>query len=575
MARRFNTNPIQIDSLLEDIGRGELALPEFQRDFVWAPEETAALLTSVIQGYPAGSLLFWAPGQEQIAARAFAGAPPLYSANPRLVLDGQQRLTSLYQAFWGAGDYRYFVNLKALLEEDPDLDDVILWMSAGDVVVRGLDKDRRQFQELLFPLERLRAGFQGYSTWCFKRQQHPTTPTDAAAAELNFELVTVGNSWIRSLVDYQFPVVEMTKDASIDAVCHIFEKVNSTGQKLTMFELLTARFWVKGINLRELWADALTLRGGIIKEFEVDPVDVLRVIALLAEVPDPGRPSAVFKLTGDQINAHWQHAVRGVAMALELLREEFGAIEKQWVPYAPMLIPLAALQARRPASAGKEGRSRMQQLHRWYWCSIFSGAYLQGAARRAVADYAALKRWLDDPVPAKAPEAVRTFPGFRVERLEELNRKQQAEYKACIGIIMRRKPLDLADGDLVLGPGTRPNQLQRRSIFPKSQLNGEYPKPLLDSILNTSMTRVRISGVAGQRWPSDYLGDGQRRVGTKLRKALESHLLPTGERSGLFQDDFEAFLDERIALFAEEIAELTGVSCIDDEPANAPALAAR
>ncbi len=229
MARRFNTNPVQIDSLLEEIERGELALPEFQRDFVWTPEETASLIASVIKGYPAGSLLLWNPGEERIQARAFAGAPSPRTDNPKLVLDGQQRLTSLYQAFTASGDCRYFVNIRELLSANPEIDDVIRWIPTSDVIVYGLDKDQNLFRELLFPIERLRQGFQGFSSWCYDRQRHPMTNVDSP--ELNFRLATIGNDWIRALIDYQFPVVEMTKDASIDSVCHIFEKVNSTGQK--------------------------------------------------------------------------------------------------------------------------------------------------------------------------------------------------------------------------------------------------------------------------------------------------------------------------------------------------------
>lgn len=569
--RRFNTNPIHIDSLLQDIQRGELALPEFQRDFVWSPGESASLLTSIVQGYRAGSLLLWSPGQAEVAARAFAGANDLYTANPRLALDGQQRLTSLYQAFYGVGDSRYFVNLKALLADEPDIDEVVVWMTANDIMVRGLDQDRRQFQELLFPLERLRVGMQGFSTWCYERQKHPmNSGTDANGRELDFRLTTIGNDWIRALVDYQFPVIEMTKDASIDAVCHIFEKVNSTGQSLTMFELLTARFWVKGVNLRQQWDEALSVRGGILKTFSIDPIDVLRVIALLADVPNPARPAAVFKLSAIHIDRHWNDAVRGMAMALELLRDEFGVVDVQWLPYAPMVTPLAAIEAGRPATAESERGSRLQRLHRWYWCSVFSGAYVQGAATRTVADYHALKRWLDDPINAVEPEAVRHFAGFWPGRLRELTRKGQAEFKACVGILLRRKPRDLANGRPLNGPNLSPKQLQRRFIFPKRQYGAQIPRALLDCILNTTFTHTKIAGYAARQQPSSYLQESHRVLGARLPDVLAEHLLPINENSALWSDQFESFLEERTRLFATEISKLTGVPCRADTAVEEP-----
>src|SRR2546428_13216186 len=115
----------ELDYLLKGIHHGEIVLPEFQRDFVWFPSQTVELLKSVFRSYPAGTLLFLGYKPDVLATRLIAEAPsPPNSTPKRIVLDGQQRLTGLYHALKGKGDYRFFFDLKKL--EDNQLDDAVV-----------------------------------------------------------------------------------------------------------------------------------------------------------------------------------------------------------------------------------------------------------------------------------------------------------------------------------------------------------------------------------------------------------------------------------------------------------------
>jgi len=111
----FQTYPRQILQLLAELDSGQLALPDFQRSFVWAPEETRELLVSMIRAFPAGALLFLQGGSGTFKAREAEEAPALMGRPSFLILDGQQRLTSLYQAVYGVGDSRFFLDIGALL----------------------------------------------------------------------------------------------------------------------------------------------------------------------------------------------------------------------------------------------------------------------------------------------------------------------------------------------------------------------------------------------------------------------------------------------------------------------------
>ena len=106
---QFEDNTLRnLLALLEEIHRGEMGLPDFQRDFVWAPPMIRELIVSVAYGTYAGSVLRIPHAQRLFTRREFQGAPPLKDCQPNfLTLDGQQRLTSLYQAFYGVGEHRY------------------------------------------------------------------------------------------------------------------------------------------------------------------------------------------------------------------------------------------------------------------------------------------------------------------------------------------------------------------------------------------------------------------------------------------------------------------------------------
>lgn len=112
-----DTNPRALKDLLAEVHSRTMALPDFQRDFVWEPGATQELIVSIANNYPAGSLLRVRDAKRVFAAREFEGAPSLAGQKHTfLVLDGQQRLTSLYQAFYGVGEHRYYLNLNKLLD---------------------------------------------------------------------------------------------------------------------------------------------------------------------------------------------------------------------------------------------------------------------------------------------------------------------------------------------------------------------------------------------------------------------------------------------------------------------------
>jgi hypothetical protein len=297
-----DTNPRALKELLSDIHSRVMALPDFQRDFVWDPGATQELIVSIASNYPAGSLLRVRDPTTVFRAREFEGAPPLSGAKHTfLVLDGQQRLTSLYQAFYGVGEHRYYLALKRLLNGD-DFEEAIFHVRASTKWAQAHEDFALQAKELVLPLNVLKGGAGGFLQWLLQ----VTNPMPAQErTEMLDALTAVNDRWISAIDDYHFPVVTLSDQTKADALCTIFETLNRTGVKLGPFELLTARFWSHDVKLRDLW-DKTRDDYEIIGDYEVDPYYLLQAISLASRKAPSCKRSDVLTLTPGDVKKWWQ-----------------------------------------------------------------------------------------------------------------------------------------------------------------------------------------------------------------------------------------------------------------------------
>jgi hypothetical protein len=229
-----DTNPRALKDLLAEVNSRTMVLPDFQRDFVWEPGATQELIVSIANNYPAGSILRVRDAKRVFAAREFEGAPSLAGQKHTfLVLDGQQRLTSLYQAFYGVGEHRYYLDLRKLLAGG-DFEEAIFHVRANTKWVRAHEKFDLQAKELALPLSVLKGGAGGFLQWLLQ----VTNPmaTDERTQMLD-ALTKINDQWIKTIDDYHFPVVTLSDKTEPDALCTIFETLNRTGVKLSVFEL--------------------------------------------------------------------------------------------------------------------------------------------------------------------------------------------------------------------------------------------------------------------------------------------------------------------------------------------------
>lgn len=574
-----DTNAHELRTLLEEVHNGVSVLPEFQRDFVWDAPAVAELILSVASNFPAGSILRIRNSKTYFASRGFDGAPPPNSTPTFLVLDGQQRQTSLYQAFYGVGPNRFFIDIGKLMVGE-DLEDALFHCRADkQPATRLLPKANspearsealaRQAEALVFPLGSLRGSLDAFNTWKGEIIKHRPEREDAVALMSLFaKLDEVASRWIAPIHAYRFPVVTLSDETSAEAICTIFETLNRTGVKLSPFELLTARYFPQNINLRTLWSEAQQ-RHPIIEEFDLDPYVVLQAITLRVTKPVSVKRGALMNLTGDQIRAHWDETTKALAEALIFLREECGVTTPKWLPYGSMLAPLAAVVADHPiAAAGAGAGARRARLKCWFWRASLGQHYESAANRRAELDVEQLPAWFAG---GAAPDSVTSFR-FDPADLEQITPRQRATYRSLMCLVMAGGARDFHSNQRMTAALMRANGVDDHHIFPLDFLgetNRRSPNPRFDNILNRTLIDAGTNRSIGANSPAIYLNliDGvQGRP--QVDEILASHGIAGGTCEALRTGAFDAFLEHRREYFGSVIERATTIpSSVLAEPA--------
>jgi hypothetical protein len=548
----FQVHPHSLNWLLKTIHEGQLALPDFQRDFVWDARATEALIESISAEFPAGSLLFMPYRDKTFKPRAVQNAPELRGNPAKLILDGQQRLTSLYQAFFGVGESRYLINLQALIDGE-DLEEAIFYRHHKRV---GQYRElKQQSERLVLPLGVIFGAHGGFDAWLDEVMDLRPEQGDERR-ELKARLRRVYEAHIKTIETYQFPVVELGQNTPLEAVCSIFETLNRTGVRLTVFELLAARFYAQDLNLRELWESALT-HYPLIDEYRVDPYYVLQSIAL--RKTGSTKRGDVLGLDRHDVEQHWPKVCGGYEESLRMLREECGVLTAKWMTYQYLLVAMGACWNEAVAIPGPTAAANRQRFQRWFWCSSFSQTYDSAANSQAARDFAELRRWTAG---GEAPQTVRDFT-FDPGRLTEITPRQQSIYRAGMALILRNGARDFHRGHLLTPASIAADDVDDHHIFPQAHLRDEGVEGTrVDCVLNRTMIDADTNRRIGRRPPSDYLTEIEHEVDRAsvalLPQILESHLLPDAVDSPLRRDAFEEFLDWRRERMAHSIREVTG-----------------
>lgn len=529
--------------LVQRAYEGEICLPNFQRDFVWSREAVADLVRSVLRGYFIGSLLLL---QTDAAKPPFApqfhrGArPKLHEPQPDLlVLDGQQRLTSLIYALT-APDLSlkdsvqrrwFFVDLDTLLA-DPDSDQIVVDRAQREL--RGLLNSETQFAERMLPCTALLTADRFYK-W---RDDYEDWAREHNPDDYQSYRDVWRSAWVRSVNAFQgydvavieLPRVEEGDSDAIGRVCAIFEKLNSTGVELSVYDLLTARLYRSGIRLHDLWNQACA-DNSLLREWSEGKADkskfgvlVLRTLALRRGL-DP-KPRILIDLSPESFAEDWRRAAAAIEKALELLtsvgQDGFGVFDQKWLPGFGLIPILAALRAEiEDRSLGETERGL---LRRWYWCNVFLERYSSAVESKSRKDYLEMTRhWLSDgsepDVFAEAQNWIGA-PGFRIRNSASY---ASAVYSGIFCLLALRGARDWRRGEDILLQA-----LQDHHIFPRAYLRRHETtkSTTVNSVANRTLISDETNRIILDKAPAEYL--------------VDANVFPSGARSELITPHYLA-----------------------------------
>lgn len=591
MARAsFQTNPIDLYRLLDECDRGIMQLPDFQRSWVWDEDRIKSLIASVSRAFPVGALMSLdTGGPVNFKPRPVEGAPEeACSTQPQsLLLDGQQRMTSLYQVTLRGKIIEtvtpknkrvkrwFYIDIAKAIDPSVDREEAIVGVPEdriertdfGRAVTRDLSTPEKEYAALMYPVSQV-----------FDWDMWQDGFTDYWAGELHKEMREKFRAFKREVLEnfkmYRIPVIALDRSTSKEAVCVVFEKVNTGGKPLDAFELVTAMYAAEGHELRKDWYGDEHVKGrhqrladayrsassdtGILAG--VSNTDFLQAVSLFytrglrqiaeqngkkgKELPAvSGNRQALLNLplsAYKRYEAQVEHGFMQAAKFLHMLH-----IYRIFdLPYQSQIIPLAAILA--DIGDAWEHEANRAKLVQWYWNGVFGELYGSAVESRIARDFLEVPSWLTGgPAPSTVSETI-----FRNDRLKTMRMRLSAAYKGVNALLMKEGAEDFRSGQKFDHTVFFGEDVDIHHIFPKDWCKTHNIKPaVFDSIINKTPLSYRTNRIIGGVAPSEYLRKLEKGNNStppisadKLDNYLRTHLI---DPALLRADAFEAFMEDR------------------------------
>lgn len=571
----MQTNDRQIIDLMKAVHEGKAQLPDFQRGWVWDDNRIKALIASITNNFPVGAAMFLEYGNQNIRFkyRVIEGAPSSGAIPEDLILDGQQRLTSIYASLYsdkpvhtktdkGKDIQRYYyIDIEKAL--DPSTDRVeaiisvpetrIITSNFGRTVDLDLSTQNKEFENKMFPLNII-LDFTKTFMW-----QQAYTAYYGLNPVIVQEFMNFQNQITMPVIQYKIPVIRLEKETPKEAVCQVFENVNTGGVSLTVFELVTAVFAMDDFELRKDWEKRKStyFNGDILSI--ITATDFLSACTLLTTYKKGGTVSCkkkdVLNLSLDDYKKYSDDLSKGFEEAEKILQEERIFVSRD-LPYSTQLIPLAVLCTLLQDGNRIKITTVKDKIKQWYWCGVFGELYGSANETRYVNDVVGVMEWLEDS--SKVPKTVQEAY-FNPLRLLSLQTRQSAAYKGIMALILKNHSRDFISGREMDFTAYKAECIDIHHVFPKDYCEKQgYPKARWNSVVNKTplsySTNREIGGAAPSKYLSKIEAKGQV-TEPVLNGYLESHWLDV---NCCRNDDFDEFLIERAKKLLAAIEKATG-----------------
>jgi len=565
----FIVDKWRLEKLLDSIYNGQVQLPEFQRPWIWDDEHIKMIIASISHGYPIGTILMLDCSNNDLnfATRTAEGVTSENISPEKIILDGQQRLTALFQSLYSnlpanpkssmsstSGKrlkrWYYMEIEKAITPGEENIEDSI---KSSSEKLDTID----EYEKLVFPLSKT-FSFSDWKDMCWKHLERD----EETLKKLNlFEENIIKDGFLY----YHVPYVSLAETTPFEAICPIFERINSTGVNLDVFDLLTAIYAAKGFNLRADWdvhRTKLLNEYNVLEDFR--GTDFLKIISLLATY-DPHKtdfPSctrkAILNLLYKDYKKWVDVAAEGLKKAANLLASQ-KIFDKNNLPYTTQLIPLSAIFGVLGDETDRGG-SR-EKIIRWYWCGVLGELYSGTTDTRFAKDLVEVVDWIENE--DLEPTAI-YGANFSSNRLLKLKDRRSAAFKGICALLLNNGVKDFYSNKSIDLESYYERNINVHHIFPKkwcemNKIDGDRRNCIVNKTPLSKRTNNKIRDLP----PSDHLRLIEKDARIKpsnMDKILESHFIkPKFARS----DDFDSFFSYREQKLLEIIESAMGKEISD------------
>ena len=518
------------DSLKQKISNGEIKIPQFQRDFVWSIEASAKLLDSIIKGFPIGTFIIWKTRERLRSVRNVGGMvlPETPAGDSvQYVLDGQQRITSLYAALMGSVIQRD--------GKDIDYAEIYIDLSAqGSDQIVITDISEKTTDQLI----KIKDLLYGSLTFLLKYNDIP------GALEKIEKYKQIINSYAFSTI--------LVEDASLDVATEIFTRINVGGKALTCFEIMVAKTYDESrsfdlsVKYEELIND---LRDSNYDTLSSSAVLQCVAICILKNV----KTESILKIDRSKFIDEWDNVVEALKSTVDYFRSGYGVPVSYLLPYEALLVLFTYyFYNHKDRPLGDQAK----WLRDYFWRAIITERFSSSSDTKINGDVSRFDSIIADTKPTDdiavdiSPDYIKQHGNFTTN---------SAFIKGVLCILAAQHPQSFIDNTEVAVDNSRLKQSNSRNyhhFFPRAYMRKNQPtieEWLVNHVANiTIVDDFMNKRVIKDRAPSNYINEFTSNP--SLSDALATHLIEynASEDSGIGSNDYNKFFNARLKRISEQ-----------------------
>ena len=581
----MNENPgtKNVTDFLKDVHSGYYVIPYFQRGFEWQPSMVCDLIESISQNYYTGLILLWELNSEKAQKEEWepVWGTELKGTPKEAILDGQQRLASLYYAIYNPKKlfpdrqsyYVFYLRLNKVLNKD--YEDAIFYRYYSTHQSWEQIKNHEKWtknEEIEIPIPILSAKDPAYSNRKYIDSKEfdnwLNIYLDKNKDKLPEEITTHKVYEVfNSILNYNLTFYPLSSDRSLPDICNIFARVNTKGMRLSTFDLMNAFLYPKGVKLRKkLWE---SLDNELLKDIDTNMNEyLLKLISLFKQnycsskyiynlIPgekiiqkdEQGeKHKTILVKDGEEFENLWRNACKYAEKSREIIMNtgdaDFGAIKADYIPNTTIVPVLGAILWE--YKGDPDDTNFKDNLKKWYWSAVLSESYSGSSDSVMAKDFRDWKEWINN---GKGIERINKINQEFVDGLDLKSvKKGSARYNAIICILALNGVKDFYNGRVV-GTGDYSNEkINDHHIFPKQVQGLDLEKSktfndIRDSIVNRTLLFDETNNIIKNKKPSQYIAKMiDKYGGYGVKSILELHFVTERAFEYMKEDNFDKFV---------------------------------